>query len=319
MAAAQPGLIADIGATNARFALADDSGIYDEVTLKCDNYPGIAQAMEVYLASLKGMPQPKLAAVAIAGPVLSDRFEMTNHLWRFSIEETRQRLGFDRLTVMNDFKAIALAVPYLQQGHVRRIGDGAPVPHGPIGIVGPGTGLGVASLVYDGRYYQPVPGEGGHITMPARNQREFDIFRTLRYKYHHVSAERVCSGKGLRNIYEALRILDGRSDLPDRAPEEISAAALDKSCPVCVESLDLMIGFLGSVAGDLALTIGALGGIYIAGGIVRQLGDWFYQSHFREEFLSKGRFRDYLMPIPTYVIQHDYPAFIGLQGYLQRT
>jgi glucokinase len=308
-------MIGDIGATNARFALAGPEGIHDEIVLKCADYPGIAEAMEAYIARLKG-PRPERASVAIAGPITGDRFEMTNHLWSFSIEETRARLGFKSFTLMNDFKAIALGVPHLPAHSVRQAGFGQPVPQAPIGIIGPGTGLGVASLIWDGQRYQPVPGEGGHVTMAARTQREFDLFRTLRYKYRHVSAERVCSGKGLGNVYNAIRILDGRDDLPERTPEEISRAAMDKSCEVCVEALDKMLAFLGVVAGNLALTLGATGGIYIAGGIVSHLGDHFFASRFREEFIAKGRFADYLAPIPTFVIQHEFPAFLGLHADL---
>jgi glucokinase len=309
------GLIGDIGATNARFALAGAEGIHDEAVLKCADYPGIAEAMEAYLASLKGV-KPRRASIAMAGPVTGDRFEMTNHLWSFSIEETRKRLNLESFTLMNDFKAIALGVPHLPAHSIRQAGFGQAVPQAPIGIIGPGTGLGVASLIWDGQAYRPVAGEGGHVTMSARTQREFDLFRTLRYKYRHVSAERVCSGKGLVNIYNAIRILDGRTDLPDRTPEEISSAAIEQSCDVCVEALEKMLAFLGVVAGDLALTLGATGGIYIAGGIVTQLSDYFFASRFREEFISKGRFADYLAPIPTFVIQHDFPAFLGLHADL---
>ncbi len=310
------GLIADIGATNARFALAGPQGITEEKVLKCQDYPGIAEAMEAYISGLKDGVKPLRAAVAIAGPVTGDRFEMTNHLWNFSIEETRLRIGLEKFVLMNDFRAIALGVPHMKPEHLRQIGAGMPVANAPIGIIGPGTGLGVASLVWNGQRYQPVPGEGGHITMPARTQREFDIFRTLRYKYHHISAERVCSGKGLVNVYNGLRILDGRDDLPDRTPEEISRAALSGACTLSAEALDKMIGFLGCAAGNLALTLGAMGGIYIAGGIVNQLGDYFYKSRFRDEFLAKGRFKDYLAPIPTFVIKHNFPAFVGLHAEL---
>ncbi len=310
------GLIADIGATNARFALAGVEGIHDERVLKCADYPGIAEAVETYFAGLKGVKRPDRASIAIAGAVTSDRVDMVNHTWSFSIEQTRRQLQFTHFTLMNDFKAIALGIPYLPPDAVRQVGTGQAVPQAPIGIIGPGTGLGVASMIWDGQRYRPVPGEGGHVTMPARTQREFDIFRTLRYKYRHVSAERVCSGKGLHNIYEALRILDGRSDLPDRTPEDISRAALDKSCDLCVEALDKMIAFLGCAAGNLALTLGAFGGIYIAGGIITQLGDYFLTSRFRDEFVAKGRLVDYLAPIPTYVIQHEFPAFIGLHADL---
>lgn len=312
------GLIADIGGTNARFALAGPGGVSKEMVLKCADYPGIAEAFEDYMGRVAGTAKPERASVAIAGPVTSDRFEMTNHVWSFSIAETRDRLGFTRFNVINDFKAIAMAVPYLTKKDFRQVGEGRPVSQAPIGVIGPGTGLGVASLLWDGRYYQAVPGEGGHVTMPARTQREFDLFRTLRYKYRHVSAERVCSGKGLVNIYNALRILDGRDDLPDRTPEEISRDALAGTCDACVETLDKMIAFLGCIAGNLALTLGAQAGVYIAGGIVNQLGDYFDRSRFRQEFLAKGRFEDYLAPIPTYVISHEFPAFVGLYADVMR-
>jgi glucokinase len=220
---------------------------------------------------------------------------------------------------MNDFKAIALAIPHLKPEHLRQTGGVQnPQPEAPIGIIGPGTGLGVASLIWCGEAYAPVPGEGGHVTMAAKTRREFAVFETLYEKYHHISAERVCSGKGLVNIYNALRTLEQREDLPDLTPEQISAAAVRKSCPICAEALDLMIGFLGRVAGDLALTLGAGGGIYLAGGICTQLGEFFFTSRFREEFEAKGRFDALLKKIPTYLILHPFTAFIGLRSDVDR-
>lgn len=313
------GLIADIGATNARFAIAGPGGVSGEEVLKCADYAGLAEAAEAYMART-GRDGIRKAAVAIAGPVKGDKFEMTNHVWSFSVAETKRRLGLERFHLLNDFEAIALAVPHLREGtDFRTAFAGTAEPGAPIGIIGPGTGLGVASLVWDGRDYRTVPGEGGHVTMPAKTQREFDVFQwLLGHKYHHVSAERVCSGKGLANIYNALRGLDRRDDLPDLEPEQVSARAMDGSCALCVEALDMMLGFLGCVAGDLALTIGAYGGIYIAGGIVQQLGEHFDRSRFRQEFLAKGRFCDYLAPMPVFVIQHDFPAFIGLHADMMR-
>ena len=310
------GLIADIGGTNARFALADDTGFYEQKVLQCADFPSIVHAAKAYIDEIKG-EKPKRGAFAIAGPISGDFFEMTNHLWSFSIEETRAALGFEKFTLLNDFMAIALGVPYLKSEELKQVG-GAQTPrqYAPIGIIGPGTGLGVASLFWDGHKYHANPGEGGHITMAAKSQREFDLIRTLRYKYRHVSAERVCSGKGLVNIYNAIRILDGHEDLPDRTPEQITQGAIDQSCEACVEALDKMMGFLGTVAGDLALTLGAHGGIYIAGGIPAKLGEYFFNSRFRKEFEAKGRFDQYLKPIPTYLITHPFIAFVGLQNFL---
>lgn len=308
------GLIADIGGTNARFALADKDGIYDIQVLQCEDHPTIADAAKFYLDQVKPKQMPKTGSFAIAGPVTGDWFEVTNNHWKFSVEETRQALAFETLHLMNDFEAIALALPHLEDKYITKIGGGEGDKTKPAAVLGPGTGLGVASLVYAGNgKYISLPAEGGHITMPAKTQREFDLFRTLRYKYRHVSAERVCSGKGLVNIYNAIRILDGHEDLPDRTPAEISEAAMNKTCPICEETLDKMCRFLGSVAGNLALSIGAFGGVYIAGGIPAKLGDFFFSSSFYEEFLSKGRFRDYLDKIPVYLIDHPYIAFTGLQ------
>jgi len=315
--AGQAGLIADIGATNARFAMADAGGIYHEQVLKCGDYPGLVEAAQAYLALINPSSRPRHAAVAIAGPVQGDKFFMTNHRWSFSVSGAQKELGLERFNLMNDFKALALAVPHLKGNDLRQVGGGKAVSQAPIGIVGPGTGLGVASLSWDGARYRAIPGEGGHVTMAARTDREFALFQQLiKMKYHHISAERVCSGKGLVNLYNALRELDGRTDLPDPEPEEISAAGLDGSCSLCVETLQFMVTFLGRVAGNLALTLGAHGGIYIAGGIVGRLGSYFDSSPFREEFVDKGRFRDYLEPIPTFVIQHPFPAFVGLQADL---
>ncbi len=220
---------------------------------------------------------------------------------------------------MNDFKAVALSVPHLNGKEIRMVNDATAQAEAPIGVIGPGTGLGVASLFWDGKKYRAVPGEGGHVTMPAATQREFDVIaQLLKGKYHHVSAERVCSGKGLGNIYDALRALE-KSNLPERSPEEISTAAQDGSCAVCREALDMMMVFLGRIAGNLALTLGAHGGIYIAGGIVGQLGGYFDKSPFLREYTAKGRFKDYVQAIPVFIIQHPFPAFVGLQADLSET
>lgn len=311
-----PGLIADIGGTNARFALADGKGYYEQKILQCADFPSIADAARAYIDGIKG-DKPKHAAFAIAGPVTGDYFKMTNHVWEFSVQETANDLGWNSFRLMNDFEAIALGIPHLQPSDISQVGGTQTAKvNGTIGVLGPGTGLGVASLIWDGKKYIANPGEGPHVTMPAKTQREFDLFRTLRYKYHHISAERVCSGKGLVNLYNAIRILDGRDDLPERTAEEISVAAINKTCPVCEEALDKMMGFLGTVAGDLALTLGAFGGIYIAGGIPAKLGDYFFTSRFRTEFDLKGRFCDYMKQIPTYLITHPNIALVGLQNYI---
>lgn len=308
------GLLADIGATNCRFALADAQGYRNETNLLCADYSSLEDAMRAYLKEQK----PALAVFDVAGPVTGDVVTMTNHPWEFSIQSIKNNFGFLLFEVMNDFKAVALAIPPMAEKHKKKIGtNGTPVKDAPIGIIGPGTGLGVASLIFaDGRYHA-IPGEGGHVTVPAKTQREFDVIQALHSKYRHVSAERVCSGKGLVNVYNALRALDNAT-LPDLSAEEISAKAMSKSCALCEEALNMMLAFLGTVAGNLAVTLGALGGIYIAGGIPVKLGDYFFNSRFRAEFEAKGRYEEYLREIPTYLVAHPHIAFEGLYTEYQR-
>lgn len=312
-------LIADIGGTNVRFALVQQDGaLSDEKVMKCGDFPGLADAAHSYLSSVENHAPPRKAAFAIAGPVEGDLFHMTNHIWSFSVQDVRDALGLTDLKLFNDFHAIAMAIPHLDDAHCMQIGTQSHVhSEKPKVIIGPGTGLGVASLVWNGTHYIPVSGEGGHITMPAKTDREFDIFAWLiKEKYNHVSAERVCSGKGLVNLYDAIRALDGMTHLPDLTPEEISKAARDNNNQAAREAWDLMLGFLGTVAGNLALTLGAHGGVYIAGGILPQTADMLCHTRFRDQFEAKGRFQEYMAAIPTFLVNHPFPAFLGLQAYL---
>lgn len=308
-------LIADIGGTNARFALVENGDVRHIEVLACNDYPTPAAAANAYLK--KNNLQATTGAFAVATPIgESDQVSMTNHVWSFSIRQTANDIGLNHLTVLNDFTALALAVPQLSAADYYKLGDGAPVKHKPIGIIGAGTGLGVGAVVFDAHGNPiPVSTEGGHVTMPATTQREFDIFEYLKgTKYHHISAERVISGKGIVNLYNGIC---GISNLKHKeiSPEEITRKALNKECKICEEVLDIFCYFLGIVAGNLALTYGAAGGIFVAGGIVPQLGkDYFSQSRFRLGFTAKGRFTDYLNAIPTYVVTHPYPGLEGLKA-----
>jgi glucokinase len=308
------GLIADIGGTNARFASVDHAGnVLNIDVLACADYPSLTDAAKAYLSKYKR--QADRAVFAVAAPILGDEIKMINHSWVMSKKKIQSDLGFKSFRIINDFTAIAHAVPNLTSEDYYQIGDGIAQKGAPIGIIGPGTGLGVAAVVFDeqGRPI-PVTTEGGHVTMHARTRREFDIIDHLQTtKYSHVSAERIVSGKGIMNLYQAICALDGRP--ADKAePSDVTKAALEKSCPACVETLDLFACMLGSLAGNTALSLGAFGGVYIAGGIPTKLGDWFRTSRFRESFVAKGRYRDYLSAIPTFVITHSYPGFVGLKS-----
>lgn len=310
-------LLADIGATNARFGLIGPDGLQHVRILRCADYPTLVSAARDYLDQTAGGVQPVEAAIAIAGPVTGDRIAMTNLVWTFSVEEARAQLGLAHLAVINDFTAVALAVPLLAADERRQIGPGRPEPDAPIGVIGPGTGLGVSGLVRIDTRWQALAGEGGHVTMAPIDERESAVLGHLRRTLGHVSAERVLSGQGLVNLYQALAALDGRT-VPARLPAEISRAALEGSDPVCVEALAMFCAMLGTVAGNLALTLGARGGVYIAGGIVPRLGSAFDRSAFRARFTDKGRMSDYLEPVPTYVITHQVPAFLGLKSLLDQ-
>jgi glucokinase len=234
-----------------------------------------------------------------------------NSPWGFSGEAMRQRFGWSNLYVINDFAANALAAPQLPAEHLLQIGDGTKAEGTPIAVLGPGTGLGVAGLVPSPAGWIALAGEGGNVTLPALDSREAAIIDILRRQYAHVSAEIALSGPGLVNLYDALCELAGKPATP-ATPEHITN--LYPGCdPQCREAVVIFCAMLGTFAGDVALTFGARGGVYIMGGIVPKIYEIFRHSHFRERFEFKGRYRQYLSAVPTYVVTHPFPAFVGLK------
>jgi glucokinase len=306
---AEIGLVGDIGATNARFALVGPGRKIARMrVLAAGDYSGIDEAIAGYLAEVEGRPDQ--VVLAVASPVTGDRISFTNNPWTFSIAELQRRLGLRRLEVINDFTAVALAVPHLPAEERVQVGPGQPVADAPIGIIGPGTGLGVGALVRAGGKWITLPGEGGHVTMAPGDAREGAVLDLMRRRFDHVSAERVISGPGLVNLYNALCETDGVPAASYTAAQ-ITDAAIGRSDLRCRETVSMFCAMLGTVAGNLALTLGARGGVYIAGGIVPKLGAAFAQSAFRARFEQKGRMQAYLAPVPTYVITHAVPAFLG--------
>jgi len=305
MAAASARLLADVGGTNARFAWQAAAGapLQDVRTLPCAGHDSLEAAMRAYLAET-AHPVPAQAAVGIANPVTGDRVQMTNHHWSFSIEALRQALGFERLRVINDFTALALALPQLPADELRQVGGGAASPGAPIALVGAGTGLGVSGLLPVGPRWLPLAGEGGHVSLAAETPLEDAVLAVLRERHGRVSAERALSGPGLRALHHALGVVQGQRGTPEDAPEAavIVEAALAGRDARCTQVLDLFCGWLGAVAGDLALTLGARGGVFIGGGIVPRLGTAFDRSPFRARFEAKGRFASYLREIPVQLI-----------------
>ncbi|MEY2689948.1 MAG: Glucokinase [Pseudomonadota bacterium] len=316
----RPRLVADIGGTNARFAWQHHAGgeVVDVQTLPCAGFASLDEAIGAYLGGF-GRSAPPDCAIAIANPVTGDVVRMTNHHWAFSISALKQHFGFERLRVLNDFTALALALPHLPPDELRQVGGGTPVVGTPIALIGPGTGLGVSGLVPDGRGgWIALEGEGGHATLGGRTDRETAVLRRIAARYGHASGERAVSGQGLIDVYEALQAIDA----PGHTARELTAAeivqgALDDHMPACLEAIDLFCAFLGTAAGNLALTLGARAGVYIGGGIVPRLGEAFVLSPFRARFEAKGRFQAYLAAIPVYVIHaKQSPALLGAASAL---
>lgn len=317
-----PRLLGDVGGTNARWAWQDRAGaLLSHVrVLPCANYPGIDACIADYLC-LEGLPPPRQAGFGIATPITGDAVQMTNHHWSFSIAVLCDTLGVDRLRVLNDFEALAHAVPGLGDTDRRAVGGGQASAAGNLAVIGAGTGLGVSGLVADGRGgLSVVVGEGGHVTLPACTDREASIAAVLRERFGHASAERALSGPGLVNLYEALCVLDGRT-AQALQPADVMNQALATGAaadPTCREAVTTFAALLGSAAGNLALTLGARGGVYLGGGIVPRLGAVFDTLPFRARFEDKGRYRGYLAAIPTWVITAETPALSGVARALDQ-
>lgn len=315
-----PRLLADIGGTKARFALETGPKQIAAVSVvPSQAYATLQEAIKAYLQSPPGLAaggaKVRHAAIAMANPVDGDQVRMTNHDWAFSIEGMRRELGWHTLLILNDFTALAMALPYLPANQKRQIGPGQPRGNAVIGLIGAGTGLGVSGMIPLDDRWIALGSEGGHTSFAPRDAREMAILNFALRHYSHVSAERLLSGKGLELMYLALAEMANKTVTPLPA-EEISSQALAGQCELCVQVLDAFCAILGTVAADVALMLGALGGIYIGSGIVPRLGDFFDRSMFRQRFEDKGRFSPYLAQIPTYLITGENPVFPGVSAIL---
>ncbi|KQQ97024.1 glucokinase [Massilia sp. Leaf139] len=310
-----PRLLADIGGTNARFALETAPGkLAATMTLACADYPRFQDAVHAYLANC-GV-QVAHAVIAIANPVDGDAIRMTNHHWAFSIEAARAELGLATLLVVNDFTALAMALPSLGAADLMQVGGGQARAGCAIGLVGAGTGLGVSGLVADEGRWVALHSEGGHVAFSPSDEREVAVLRYGWQRYEHVSAERFVSGPGIALIREAIAASRNESVDLGLTPADIVARGLAGADPLCREAIDCFAGMLGTVAANLAVTLGAHGGIYIGGGVVPRLGDYFATSPFRARFENKGRFSAFTARIPTWVITASHPALAGAANIL---
>jgi len=308
-------LIADIGATNTRCSLIDDRGRLVAVErFENDGFDGVESVLQHYLSRRRAKDRPSQAAIGIAAPVSGDEIAMTNRAWRFSRAALADALALSRLVVVNDFAAVAWSLRQLGPDDVMPIGDGQPVERQPRVAIGPGSGLGVALLVAADDRWAVVAGEGGNATIAPVTPMEIAVVDRLRDHSGHCAIETLLSGPGLTRILDVLSEQQGL-DPPGLSPAGVSAAAAQGEA-LAIQAQAVFFGLLGSVAGDIALTCGARGGVYIAGGIVPRLLKPFASSAFRARFIDKGAHRRYLERIPSYVITADLPALIGLRALL---
>ncbi len=317
-----PRLLADIGGTYARFAVETAPGVFEHMaSLRSAEHADFHAAVSAFTQGLPAGIEGRIehAAVAIANPVEGDEVRMTNYHWRFSSEQMRQRLELATLVVVNDFTALAMALPRLAADQRRQVGGGQPRGNSVVGVIGAGSGLGVSGLIPladpSGPSYVALGTEGGHASFAPRDEREIAILRHGLTEFSHVSFERLLSGPGLELIHRALRSRAGLAPQPLAAPE-ITRLGLNGSDPACAEALQAFCAVLGTAAANLAVTLGALGGIYIGGGIVPRLGDYFDRSPFRARFEDKGRFSDYVKGIPTFVVTAEHATFMGVSAIL---
>jgi glucokinase len=310
-------LLGDIGATFARFVLERDDGhLHHAQRLSCAEHSDFAAAMRAYLDTVPPDCQVAHAAVAIPYPVSGDRVQMTNYHWHFSIEAVREQLGLQTLLVVNDFTALAMAIPRLDSSERRQVGGGIPRERDVVGVLGCGTGLGMSGLIAGDHGWTSLGSEGGHASFSPADEREIAILQVVRRQFDHVSFERLLSGSGLELIHHALAAVSGK-DTPSLPALEITRLALAGEDALCAQTVQAFCCMLGTAASNLAVTLGARGGIYVGGAIVPRLGHLFDASGFRARFESKGRFRDYVAGIPTYVITVEDATFRGISAILQ--
>jgi len=297
-------LVGDIGGTNARFALADlaQPAFSREVTLQCADFVSADAAIHHYLDEV-GAPSPTVICLAAAGPVVDQTVQFTNNSWQVAASDLAAGFSGAAVRLLNDFEAIAYSIPYATEGLQEK-------PKYTVGIVGPGTGLGISGLMKDGDVLMPIVAEGGHVGFAPENELQVEVAAVLRERFGRVSRERLASGQGLENIYWAL----GQMRWPDSQPlsaAEIFSEANSGGSDHANESVQLFFETLGQIAGDTALSIMAEDGMFIAGGIVRRYPDLFAASRFREGFENKGRYREWMESIPTQLISHPQPGLLG--------
>lgn len=308
-----PVLLADIGGTNARFAVLADGAMSPVAHMAVRDHRDFNAALGAYLSGLADAGRIRSAILAASGAVRDNRCALTNNDWVIDAAALRSAYGLSCVRLINDFEAVAWSLRRLSPGGLLALGGQVPPPDAPCAALGPGTGLGMAASLPHAAGQIVLSSEGGHATLAGGSLREDAVIAQLRQRYGHVSAERVLSGSGLENLYAALAALEG-VDVPERRAADVMRTGIEGSCAVSRAAVDMFCAMLGSVAGNLALTFGAKGGVYVGGGILRRIPDYLARSEFRARFEDKGRFRKYLAPIPAWLILDEDAAFVGLRA-----
>lgn len=303
-------LVADIGGTYARFAVADLVTLEVSAVRRFRNadHASLAEAIRFYLNDVGEAVAH--AGIAVAAPLLEDTVQLTNAPWSFSQSALAGEAGLDVIHLFNDFEALSLSLPYLAEVELHQIGGAPPLEHGPKVVLGPGTGLGVAGLVWSPMGWVPVSSEGGHATLGAETEAELALVERLRKGRERLSVERALSGPGLTELHQAIAASRGHVE-EVLEPVEVERRALSGEDEIAEEALDIFTTWLGRFAGDVALVFGARGGVYLGGGIAPKLLRRLTQGDFREAFEHKGRMKDFVGPIPVYVILAEFPALKG--------
>ncbi|MFS2327356.1 glucokinase [Brucella sp. H1_1004] len=310
-----PVLVGDIGGTNARFALLVDSHAEPKEfpVVQTADYATIDDAIEQTVLNHTSI-RPRSAILAVAGPVDGDEIDLTNCDWVVRPKQMIANLGFEDVTVLNDFEAQALAVVSIDKDYLHQIGGNDEEIVATRVVLGPGTGLGVAGLVRTSKAWVPVPGEGGHIDIGPRSARDYEVFPHIETIEGRVAAEQILCGRGLRNLYLAICAADKVTPVLD-TPPEITAAGLNRSNAQAVETLELFVTYLGRIAGDLALVFKAHGGVYLSGGIPQRILSALQAGSFRAAFEDKAPHSHFMREIPVRVVVHPLAALSGLSAF----
>lgn len=316
-------LIGDIGGTNCRFALASAGSLLRASikTYATAAFPTLVLAAQHYLFEQQHYISEQKVQVhqgcfAIAGPIADDHVQLTNNPWQFSIEHARAALGFSNLRVVNDFEAVGLALPHLQNDQLIQIGGGAPLVNQPKVALGPGTGYGATHVISVGSTHIALPTEGGHISIAPSSELELKLCQWLLDQRLQITCENLLSGPGLENIYRALATLQG-APTARKSAAEIQHSAVEGRDKICVQALNVFCELLGTAARDQALCCLARGGVYIAGGIVQRFVPFLKSSNFRDRFELSPTMHAVLAPIPVYVIIEEFAGLVGVAAQYQ--